>query len=86
MLQKKGQTLVRVNRMAPFLNIYPDRPAAHLLWAGFTDGFVMPCSLTQIPPAADNLRSAKLHSEVVSAKLAKEILLGCLCGPFPHPP
>lgn len=72
--------------MSPFLNKYPDRQAARLLREGFMEGFVIPCSLTQIPPMADNLRSAKQHSEVVSEKLAKEVSLGRMGGPFLLPP
>lgn len=68
--------------MSPFLSRYPDWLAARLLQVGFTEGLFFPCSLLQIRPAADNLRSAMLHSEVVSEKLSREVLMDCMCGPF----
>lgn len=71
--------------MAPFLSRYPDRPTSQLLQVGFTEAFLTPCSLSQIPPVADSLRSVLLHSKVASEKLAKEVLLGRMCGPFPNP-
>lgn len=47
-LREKGQTPVRVD-MSPFLNRYPDRAAALFLWEGFTEGFLIPCSLSYSP-------------------------------------
>lgn len=85
MLRQKGKTPVKVDRMAPFLSRYAYRPAAQLLQADFTEGFLIPCSLPQIPPAADNLLLALLHSVVVSEKLAKEVLFGRMCGPCSSP-
>lgn len=58
-LQVRSRTPVRADRMAPFLNKYPDRQVAQLLREGFTEGFVILCSLTQIPLVANILRSAK---------------------------
>lgn len=37
-----GRTPVSVLRMRPWLDIYPDREAAEVLHAGFTDGFFIP--------------------------------------------
>lgn len=45
------RTPERVDMMSPFLNRYPDHAAAQLLLEGFTASFVIPCSLSHIPPA-----------------------------------
>lgn len=83
---EKGMMPVRLERMLPFLNRYLVRVAAHLLETGFKEGFRIPSSLREVLPVAENLRSALLHPEVVSAKLFKEVALGCMAGPFPAPP
>lgn len=72
--------------MRPFLNRYPDREAARELGEGFSVGFRIPCSLTAIPPMAKNLRSALQNPGVVSEKLAKEVALGRMSGPFATKP
>lgn len=82
----KREDPVKVGSMCPFLNRYPDRAAARLLELGFSEGFRIPCSLQSIPPVARNLRSAFGHPWVVSEKLAKEVALGGMCGPFPSHP
>lgn len=79
-------TPVRLEKMLPFLNRYPDRAAAQLLESGFREGFQIPSSVREIQPVAENLRSALRHPEVVSAKLSKEVALGRMAGPFPDPP
>lgn len=43
-LLTKGMTLVRVERMQPFLDRYLDQEAAWLLGVGFSEGFRIPCS------------------------------------------
>lgn len=45
-------------------------------------GFRIPCSMAAIPTMAKNLRSALQNPGVVSEKLAKEVALGCMSGPF----
>lgn len=72
--------------MAPFLSRYPDRTTAPFLLQGFTDGFNFPCALSTVPPVVDNFHSAKLHPEVVSTKMAKEVSLGRMAGLFYFPP
>lgn len=81
-LQTRGRTLVRVEKMRLFLNRYPDRAAARMLASGFSEGFRIPCSLTEILPIARNLKSALLNPGVVSEKLAKEVALGRMGGPY----
>lgn len=75
-------TPVKLERMLPFLSRYPDREAAGLLKAGFRGGFRILSSVQEVPPVADNLRSALLHQGVVPAKLSKEVVLGRMAGPF----
>lgn len=59
--------------MRPFLGRYPDWAAATLLEEGFSVGIAIPCSLSCIPPVADNLRSTRAYPEVVSDKLANNL-------------
>ncbi|XP_072286680.1 uncharacterized protein [Pyxicephalus adspersus] len=82
----KGRTPVMVERMAPFLNRYPDRAAPRLLELGFKEGFRIPCSLGAPPPRVRNLKSTLARPSVVTAKLAKEVELGRMGGPFAKPP
>lgn len=41
-LLTKGMTPVKVERMQPFFDRYPDREAAQLLGSGFSKGFQIP--------------------------------------------
>lgn len=75
-----------VERMRPFLGRYPDKKAAGLLEIGFMDGFRIPGNLEVVPPLSRNLKSALLHSDVVSTKLHKEVELGRMAGPFSSAP
>lgn len=79
---EKGMTPVKLERMLPFLNKYPDRAAAGLLEAGFREGFKIPSTVPMVPPVSDNLRLALRHQGVVSAKLNKEVALGRMAGRF----
>ncbi|CAJ0965846.1 unnamed protein product [Ranitomeya imitator] len=83
---QKGVTPVRLDEMAPFLDRFPDRPKAELLFSGFRDGFRIPAPAFSIPQVVRNLKSAVLHAAVVSEKLSKEVALGRMAGPFPTPP
>lgn len=85
-LLTKGMTLVRVERMQPFLDRYLYWEAAWLLGVGFSEGFRIPCSLASVPPVSQNLRSALQHPAVVSEKWRKELALGRMGGSFPWQP
>lgn len=78
----KGRTPVRVEKMHPFLDRYPDREAAQVLGQGFSDGFRIPASLVISPPMARNLHSVLQHPEGVSEKLRKKVALGRMAGFF----
>ncbi|KAM9326863.1 LOW QUALITY PROTEIN: uncharacterized protein PAF06_003101 [Gastrophryne carolinensis] len=83
---EKGSSPVIVGKIMGWLNRYPDKEAAGLLGSGFQEGFVIPCS---VPPSGTfrrNLKSARQHPGVVRDKLAKEVGLGRMAGPFVTPP
>lgn len=79
---KKDGTLSNLSNLIR----YPDQDAAQLLELGFTEGFQLNSQLRVVPPAADNLKSAKEHADVVTEKLLKEVVLGRMAGPFEAPP
>lgn len=83
---EKGTMPVKVEKMLPFLNRYPDTAMVELLEAGFREGFCIPSEVREIPPVSGNLHSTLLHQEVVSAEVFKEVALGCIAGPFPVSP
>ncbi|PIO39553.1 hypothetical protein AB205_0008570 [Aquarana catesbeiana] len=83
----KGMTPMKVEKLAPFPSRYPNWVTACLLLIqGFSEGFSILCALSSIPPVTTNLRSARLHPSVVSAKLSKEVALGRMAGPFTSSP
>lgn len=72
--------------MEPWLASYPRQSAAELLRSGFLHGFFIPFQLSWSPVFSDNLRSAREQPQVLRDKLAKEVELGRIAGPFPAPP
>lgn len=78
-LMLRGATLVKVQKMLPYLREYPDRLAAELLESGFRDGFSIPCVLAG---EFRNLSSVSFRPEVVSTKLFKEVSLGRMAAHF----
>ncbi|XP_075208025.1 uncharacterized protein LOC142312921 [Anomaloglossus baeobatrachus] len=72
--------------MVPFLSRYPDRVAAELLHEGFSVGFKIPSVVVPGEIGLKNLQSTRLHGEIVSEKLRKEVELGRMAGPFDAPP
>lgn len=85
-LRTRGMMLVKVEKMHPFLDRYPDREAAQILGRGVLEGFRIPAQLVVSPSMARNLCSAMQHPEVVLEKLRKEVALGRMAGPFPMLP
>ncbi|XP_075131908.1 uncharacterized protein LOC142204493 [Leptodactylus fuscus] len=79
---EKGVTPVRVDAMRPYLNEYGNVEAAKLLLEGFLWGFKIPFVEGGSVVIHKNLRSAYQHPQVVSDKLAKELELGRMAGPF----
>lgn len=82
---KKAMMPVKIEKMLPFLNRYPDIAVAGLLEEGFREGFYIPSEVQEVPPISTNVCSALLHQEVVSAKLFKEVALGRIGRPVSYP-
>lgn len=80
------RTPVSVQKMSPWLNIYPDRVATEQLRSGFSEGFFIPFYLPHDPVFSDNLKSARDNAEVLHDKVSKEVSLGRILGPFTFPP
>ena len=78
------QTPLVVDAWASALQQHPDRAFARYivngLRQGFRVGFHRPLPLRS---AAENMGSARLHPEVITDYLRKELTLGRLLGPFP---
>lgn len=68
--------------MLPYLRAYPNRCDAAFLEAGFRDGFRIPGDGSGPVEFVKNLASVRLRPDVVSEKLAKEVSLGRMAGPF----
>ena len=78
------QTPLVVDAWASALQPHPDRAFARYivdgLRQGFRVGFHRPSPLRS---ATENMGSARLHPEVITDYLRKELTLGRLLGPFP---
>lgn len=86
-LFKKGRTPVSLPVIVPYLGRYPWREAAGFLADGFAHGSRIPCSgPVALSPWPRNLKSTRQNPQVVSDKLAKEVELRRMSGPFNHPP
>lgn len=81
-----GKTPVCVPGMSPWLDIYPDRSASEVLRSGFTVGFFIPFIYSRESVSANNLKSARDNPEALREKVAKEVSLGRMIGPFDSPP
>ena len=64
------------------MDIYPNRDDAILLCNGFSDGFYLQYAGPRISVMSRNLVSAEIHKTETLAKLAKEVQLGRILGPF----
>lgn len=85
-LGRNPRTPVSVAAMEPWLNCYPRREATGVLRLGFGQGFFIPFHLSWAPSFADNLRSAKELPWVLRDKIAEEVELGRIAGPYASPP
>lgn len=54
--------------------------------SGFKQGCTVSCDEFQTNLTCHNLFSALARPEIVSEKIAKELLAGCIAGPFYDPP
>ena len=82
---RKLPTPVKIERLANFLVGYDEATVAYLI-NGFTEGFSLECKGMVNTKEPKNLKSAYLNPTVVDAKLAKELALGRIIGPFDAPP
>lgn len=83
---KKAITPVRWQDMLPWLRIFTDKLKAQLLIEGFRDGFSLPVFSGKGCTLVNNLKSVDQFSDVVYAKILKEIMEGRVAGPFSSPP
>ena len=72
--------------MWPYLERYPDQAASLVLKQGFKQGFSLSYQGPRESSTCRNLLSARKHPGIVREKLAKEIQLGRMAGPFVWPP
>lgn len=79
-------TPVRLERMRPWLDKYPDREKACFLLEGFANGFPLPSFWGEGCKVVGNLKSVELFPQVVRDKLLKELAEGRIEGPFVYPP
>jgi len=82
----KGNTPIKIDNLKIYLNIYPNRDDANLLCNGFSDGFYLQYAGPRISVMSKNLVSAEIHKTETLAKLAKEVQLGRILGPFDKKP
>ena len=79
-------TPVKLNKMLPFLNLYPGRQDANFLVNGFSFGFRLWHEGPRVSSTARNLVSAGKHPIVLQQNIDKELHLGRIAGPFSSPP
>lgn len=68
--------------MSQQLEDYPNKISAGELLEGFSEGFKLKYQGPREATEANNLKSALQAPEVLKEKIAKEILLGRVAGPF----
>lgn len=71
--------------MLSYLTIYPNRLAAKLLGEEFSVGFRISSQAVGDGLAFRKLRSALARPGMVAKKLAKEVAIGRIAGPFSTP-
>lgn len=78
-------TPVRAKVLCNYLKGY-DENIVQFLKEGFSQGFSIGYEGNRVPFCSPNLKSALEMPEVVDRKLAKELALGRIAGPFDEPP
>ena len=76
-------TTVKVTNLSKALQGYHD---AHYLLTGFTEGFLLDFQGESKPLTSTNAKSAYQNPDRVDIKLAAELALGRIAGPFPNQP
>lgn len=82
----KGPSPIKLVELARLLGNYTDHSAAAFLWDGFIQGFRIHSPHPKGVILARNLRSVRGMKDIVQRKIAKEVGLGRVLGPFPNPP
>lgn len=80
---QKGRTPVNLPAMLPYLSNHPRRVAPIFLVNGFRILCYLPMSCISVPK---NLKSTFQFPQVVNAKLAKEVEMSRMAGPFDQRP
>ena len=78
----KYSSPVKIEQMAPYLDVYPDKTAAEFLREGFTHGFKLGYLGEREARDSRNLKSVEKDPKTAREKLDKEIKLGRIAGPF----
>ena len=81
-----AKTPVNVDQLKKDLAHYPNTAVSDELIHGFQFGFPLHYTGSRLPTAANNLKSALEHPDVVRQKIQNEIGLGRIGGPFPEKP
>ena len=81
-----GKSPIKIDRLAQYLHIYPNKGIAELLLEGFTEGFRLNHTGPRVPVFSKNMKSAEENLEFLNAKLKEEVQHGRMIGPFNAPP
>ena len=81
-----AQTPILLSKMRPFLQSYPNRHDAQVLFQGFSVGFRLGYTGPRTASAARNLVSVRGNLPIVRQKIDRELQLGRVAGPFSTPP
>ena len=76
-------TPINAIKLAPLLKTFPQK---NLVLRGITRGFDLGFTGVQGPQSCNNNLSINLNPLIALEKINKEIALGRIAGPFPHPP
>ncbi|XP_077783928.1 uncharacterized protein LOC144327573 [Podarcis muralis] len=86
MLISLAYTPVRQQILQLWLQSYPNRDAASYLNNGFSLGFRIPVAVTPVARNPANQKSVRELPQVARKKIAKEVALQRMAGPFDTPP
>lgn len=75
-----------MQQLTQYLQIYPDKKVAREISDGFTKGFTLQYTGPRQSVSCTNLISAEQHSNELRQKIAQEISLGRIAGPYINKP
>lgn len=81
-----GNTPIKLEPLRKLIANYPFKDIANEILNGFQYGFSLQYSGSRLPRESSNLKSAEQSSTLLYEKLAKEVQLGRVAGPFLNPP